>query len=276
MLSICVGRDAEGLDHVTHGNDDRRLTDDPVLTVDELRELRQCLQAVARVRLLDSLLAVLREPLVLFASQRLGRLVDGAHQVLFGLVRVPDVQRGHLGEPGHRLSIRGHRRERRGAGIGGGEAVVARRDREARRHALHVVLERPRQRLVEVVQVEHQRPFRRRVHTEVRQVRVTAQLDVQTRRRRVLQIRGHDLGRAPIERERRHHHAAVTHRHQVRLPRDVLLLQQRNRIGTVRRRAPTPYDPTEPPARVRSSPAPSAPRHSGARSQSPGTSSVEP
>ena len=39
---------------------------------------------------------------------------------------------------------------------GVGEAVVARRDREARGHALHVVLERPRQRLVEVVEVEHQ------------------------------------------------------------------------------------------------------------------------
>ena len=51
-------------------------------------------------------------------------------------------------------------RERRVACLRVGEAVVARRDREARRHALHVVLERPRQRLVEVVEVEHQCPLR--------------------------------------------------------------------------------------------------------------------
>ena len=233
------GRDAEGLDQVTHGNDERRLTHDPVLTIDELREFRQRLQAVTRVRLLDRLLGCLPDPLVASALQRAGRFVDGAQQVLFGLVRVPDVERGHLGESGHRLSIGGHRRERHGSCVDGVEAVVARRDRETRGHTLHVVLERPRQRLVEIIQVEHQRPFRRRVHAEVRQVSVAAELDVQTRGRRVLEVGGHDLGRTPIERERRNHHASVTHRHQIRLPRDVLLLQQRNRIGTVRRRHPS-------------------------------------
>ena len=92
------------------------------------------------------------------------------------------------------------------------EPVVARRDREARRHPLHVVLERPGQRLVEVVQVEHQRPLGRCEHTEVREVRVAAELDVQPGRRRVLQVRGHDLRRAPVERERRDHHPPVPHR----------------------------------------------------------------
>ena len=77
-------------------------------------------------------------------------------------MRVPDVQRAHLGEAGHRLSVGRHRRQRRGTRIGLGEAVVARRDREARRHALHVVLERPGKRLVEVVQVEQQGPLGRR------------------------------------------------------------------------------------------------------------------
>ena len=49
--------------------------------------------------------------------------------------------------PGHRL------------GVGRGEAVVAGRDGEARRHPLQVVLERARQGLVEVVQAEHQLPL---------------------------------------------------------------------------------------------------------------------
>ena len=119
------------------------------------------------------------------------------------------------------------------------EAVVARRDREARRHPLHVVLERARQRLVEVVQVEQQRPLGRREHTEVRQMRVAAELNRQAGPRRVLQVGGHDLGRAPVEGERRDHHPPVTHRHQVRLAGRVLLLEQRDRVGAVRGRLPT-------------------------------------
>ena len=111
------------------------------------------------------------------------------------------------------------------------EAVVARRDREARRHALHVVLERARQRLVEVVQVEQQDSLGRREQTEVRQMSIAAELNHQAGPGRVLQVGGHDLGRAPIEGERRHHHPPVAYRHEVRLTRRVLLLEQRDRVG---------------------------------------------
>ena len=111
-------------------------------------------------------------------------------------------------------------------------------DREARGHALDVVLERAGQRLVEVVQVEHEGSFRRRVHAEVREMRVAAQLDVQPGRRRVLQIGGHDLRRAAIERERRHHHAPVTDGHEVGLARRVLRFEQRDGIRSVRRGRP--------------------------------------
>ena len=167
-----------------------------------------------------------------------------SHQLVLRQVRVPDVERAHLGELGHRLPVGRHRRERRGAGIGLGEAVVARRDREARRHALHVVLERPGQRLVEVVQVEQQRPLGRREHAEVREMRVAAELDLETRRRRVLQVGGHDLRRAAVERERRDHHPPVADRHEIGLAGGVLLLEQRDRVGPARswlsiRRAPT-------------------------------------
>ena len=60
----------------------------------------------------------------------------------------------------------------------------------------------PGKRLVEVVEVEQQRPLGRGEHAEVRQVGIAAQLDGQTGPRRVLQVGGHDLGRAAIERER--------------------------------------------------------------------------
>ena len=82
----------------------------------------------------------------------------------------------------------------------------------------------PRQRLVDLFTSEQHLPLRRGEHAEVRQVSVAAQLDVKASDRGVLQIRGHDLGRAPVEGERRDHHPAMTHRHQVRLTGEVLLL----------------------------------------------------
>ena len=151
---------------------------------------------------------------------------------------VPDLQRPHLREAGHRLAVGGHRGHRRCAGVGLREAVVARRDREARRHPLHVVLERPGQGLVEVVEVEHELALGGGEGTEVRQMRVTAQLRVQPGRRRGLEVRRHDPGGAPVEGERRGHHPAVPDRHQVLFPGAVLFVQQRDRIGAVRRRSP--------------------------------------
>ena len=151
---------------------------------------------------------------------------------------VPDLHRGHLGELGHRRPVGAHRGERRVARLGLAEAVVTRRDREARRHPLHVVLERARQRLVEVVQVEQQLPLGRGEHPEVRQMSVAAELNRQAGPGRVLQVGGHDLGRAPVEGERGDHHPAVAHRHQVGLTGRILLLEQRNRVGAVSSRLP--------------------------------------
>ena len=58
-----------------------------------------------------------------------------------------------------------------------GEAVVARGDQHAGRQPLDVPLPGARQRLVEVVDVEHQPPLGRGEHAEVRQVRVAAALN---------------------------------------------------------------------------------------------------
>ena len=71
----------------------------------------------------------------------------------------------------------------------------------------------------------------RGIHTEVREMRVAAELDLQTRGRRVLQVGGHDLRRAAVERERGDHHPPVTDRHEIGLSRGVLLLEQRDRVG---------------------------------------------
>ena len=151
---------------------------------------------------------------------------------------VPDLHRRHLGELGHRLPVGAHRGECGVARVGPAEAVVPGRDREARRHPLQVVLEWPGQRLVEVVQVEQQLPLGGREHPEVRQMGVAAELNLQAGPGRVLQVGGHDLGRAPVEGERGDHHAAVADRHEVRLAGRVLLLEQCDRVGTVRCRFP--------------------------------------
>ena len=70
-------------------------------------------------------------------------------------------------------------------------------------------------------------------------MRVTAELDVQPGDRRVLEILGHDLRGAAVERERGDHHPPVTNRHEVRLATGVLLLEQRDRIGAPGRRHPS-------------------------------------
>jgi hypothetical protein len=47
------------------------------------------------------------------------------------------------------------------------------------------------------------------------------------------QVGGHDLGRSPVEGERREQHPPVSHRDQVGLPGQVLLIQQPDQVGPV-------------------------------------------
>jgi hypothetical protein len=69
-----------------------------------------------------------------------------------------------------------------------------------RDQALEIPLKRPGQRLIEVVDVEHQPPIRCREPTEVRPVRIPAQLHTETRSRRTLEIGRHQIRGTPIER----------------------------------------------------------------------------
>ena len=94
----------------------------------------------------------------------------------------------------------------------------------------------PGQRLIEIVDIEHQAPLRRGEHPEVRQVRIPAALHVQSRPRRRREVIGHDQRRPAIERKRRDEHPPVADRHELRHPRLRLTLQQRDRISATRRR----------------------------------------
>ena len=80
------------------------------------------------------------------------------------------------------------------------------------------------------------RTLRRGVRAKVRQVRIAAQLSVQTRRRRGSQVGGHHQRCPSIESEGRHQHPAVPDRHQFRDPGLVLAEQQPNRVAWIGRR----------------------------------------
>ena len=114
------------------------------------------------------------------------------------------------------------------------ERLAARGDLHAGGQPLDVPFERAGQGLVEVVQVEHQVPFRGRVEAEVAQVRVTAQLHAQARIGGRGEVSGHHQGRTPVEGERGRDHAAVSDRQQLGYPRRTLATQQLDRIGPQR------------------------------------------
>ncbi len=213
-----------------------------MLAVNDLGELGERLQAVARVRLGGDLLGAPRGCFgrLLLRLALLGGLrgLDGRHEFVLGEVRVPDVHGVHGRELGHGAAVGAHRSARRLARVGLAEAVVARRDGEARGHARDVVLERAGQGLVEVVEVEEQGALRRGEDAEIGEVGVAAELRHKAGPRRVFEVGGHDPRRASVEGERRDQHAPVADGHEVGLSSCVLFFQQRDRVGAVRGRLP--------------------------------------
>ena len=117
------------------------------------------------------------------------------------------------------LAVLAHHAIDDGAAAAGREVDVASGDLDARRHPLDVPLPRPGQRLVEVVGPEQQVTIRSREPAEVRDVRVSARLHDEPRRRRPGEVASHHRRRSPIERERRHEHSPVPDRDQLREPR---------------------------------------------------------
>ena len=145
--------------------------------------------------------------------------------------RIPDLDVPLPCEGTHCLAIGANDLEHGGATLGLPEAAISAGDLEARREAFEVPLERPGQRLVEVVDVEDEIPLGRGEAAEVRQVCVAAKLSFQARPRCPREVVRHDRGRTPIEGERGDEHASVTDRDQLWHPRGPLPLEQRNGVA---------------------------------------------
>ncbi len=131
-------------------------------------------------------------------------------------VGIPDVERRHRSERRHPLPVAADALDGRVATLGGGKAVVTAGNDEARGQPFDVPLPRARERLVEIVDVEHDPAFRRGVGAEIQQVAVATNLHLQAGSRTIGQVGGHDAGRAAVERERRLQHPAIADRQQFR------------------------------------------------------------
>ena len=149
-------------EELLQGDDHRRVADDPPSALDLGGQLAQHLHAVPGVGLGQQLLGLL-EPLLLHLGLE---LADGLLDIQ---VRIPHVQERLPGEAAHRRPVRlGRRQDDLAAGLAG-EPVVPARHRQARRQPLDIPLERARQGLIEVVDVEDQVPLRRGERAEIGQ-----------------------------------------------------------------------------------------------------------
>ena len=145
--------------------------------------------------------------------------------------RVPKVDDALLRHFQHGLAVRAHAMQDDGAPRGRSEPVVPGGDLEAGRKALDVPLPRPRDRLVEVVDVEDELALGRLEEAEVHEVGVAAELSAQPALRRPVQIRGHEQRPAAIERARRDEHAPIADGDEFGDPVGRLLLEQADRAG---------------------------------------------
>jgi hypothetical protein len=129
---------------------------------------------------------------------------------------------------------------------------MAASNHETGRQAFEVPLPRAGQRLVEVVQIEHDVALRCGEEAEVGQMGIAARLDVQAAPRNRGEVLGHHRRRTAQKREWRARHPAVSNRHEVRQPILGLLLQDGDRIrprstwrevGVARPRSHVPESP---------------------------------
>ncbi len=150
------------------GHQERRLAAQARDAVLRARESRERAQVV----LLDGALQILGEAPGVGAPQRRALLADG----LYVQVRVPDLDGPLLRHLEHGLAVLAHRGQHDAAPVGGGEAPVLAGHVEACGQAFDVPLPRPRQGLVEVVDVEDEAALWRLEEAEVHEVRVAADL----------------------------------------------------------------------------------------------------
>jgi hypothetical protein len=152
--------------------------------------------------------------------------------------RVPDVEERHAGEAGDLRPVAAGGAARCCAPLGLSEAVIPRGDHHAGGEALDVPLERSRQCLVEVVDVEHETAIRRGEHPEVQEMRVAAGLNADVGSRRVREVPRHLGCRAAEVGERRREHPPVANLDYVGQAAASLSLERLHGIGPVGRRIP--------------------------------------
>ena len=214
-------------DELIDRDDQRRVAGDLRLPVHEVGQLRERLEAVLRARLRDV-------PLHARDGGRRELRLDVAHEGLDVEAGVPDVQVAHRREALHREPVALHDLEVDRVPDLRVEAAVPAGNGEARDQPLDVPFERPRQRLVEVVDAEDHAAVRRRIGAEVHEMGVAAQLGVQAGPSAARQVGRHQGGRAAVERERRHEHPAVADGQEALLARHPLRLEDGDGVGARR------------------------------------------
>jgi hypothetical protein len=211
---------------VADGHDERRIACETAPAVDGLGKLGQRLHAVAGTRPREELVQGLQP----FEIEEWPERVEDVGGVQSA---VPDVDVAHASELGHGGPIPGDTRENAGPSLFTAEPTLTRGDDQAGHQPLEVPLERARQGLIEVVDVEDQASLRRAEQAEVGQVRVAAQLHSKVRPRAERQVGGHHARRTAVEGERRDQHPSVPDRDELGHPCLSLLLEQGDRIAAL-------------------------------------------
>ena len=201
---ICAGQPVPVgvVEQVVDPFEQRRVGHDLPAAVHHRGEFLEGLQAVAALRLGHGG----RHPLALGLGQVVGEVGLDAGHVGLG---VPDGEVAQRREVAHRAAVGRDGGPHDGGAFLAGEPVLPAGDDQARRQPFDVPLPRAGQRLVEVVDVEHQVAFGRGEQPEVEHVRVPAQLRPDPGLRGRGQVAGHDGRRAAVEPERRLRHPAV-------------------------------------------------------------------
>jgi len=101
---------------------------------------------------------------------------DPAGDLLDAHVRIPGIQGAHARGLANSFPVLPDPGQHHRAPVSAAEPKITARDLEASGQAFDIPLPGTGKRLVEVVDVEHQLPLRRAEYSEVRQVRVAAQL----------------------------------------------------------------------------------------------------
>jgi hypothetical protein len=215
---------------LAQGEQQRWLVADPPPPVHGFGELAQGLFARALLRLAGE---PVQPPFYLRVLD-----VHRPAEILHVDVLVPELQVSHRSEVVHAGAVRAYRPARDLPLRRLVEVVEPGRHNETRGEPQQVPLPRSRQRLVEVVLVEHELALGRGIGTEVREVRVTAELNLEAGRRGGCEVRRHDPGRPSEEGERRDPHSGMALRHQPLKSRAVLFRDQLDRVASVRGRSP--------------------------------------